>query len=299
MRVFVTGGSGFIGSAVVADLFASDHQVLALARSDASADALRSAGADVLRGDLDDFDSLREGGASCDGVIHCAFGNDFSKLAASSAQDSEAIEALGAGLKGTNKPLVVTSVVMMGIATPGQPAVEGFFDRSRPNPLRLTETASHNVADQGVNVSVVRLPQVHDTTKQGIPSLLAQIAHHKKVSAYVGEGLNRWAAAHRLDVARLYRLALERAEKGSCYHAVAEEGVAVREIASVIGEELQLPVVSISDEEAKEHFGPLAMFVGLDLSASNELTNQRLNWSPTGPSLLKDLEQAGLSKLVQ
>jgi nucleoside-diphosphate-sugar epimerase len=291
MRVFVTGATGFIGSAIVPELINAGHQVLGLTRSDAGAQSLRAAGAEVHRGDLNDLESLRRGAELSDGVIHLAFNHDFSKFIANCELDRRAIEAIGSVLAGSDRPLVITSGTGMGNAAPGQPATEENFNPNHGNPRKASELAGVSVADRGVNVSVVRLPQVHDTVKQGLITYAVQVAREKGVSAYVGDGLNRWPAAHVLDVARLYRLALEKQEAGSRYHAVAEEGVTVKEIAEVLGRGLKVPVVSMSPEEASVHFGWLGMFAGLDLPASSALTQKRLGWRPTGPGLISDLNR--------
>jgi nucleoside-diphosphate-sugar epimerase len=300
MRVFLTGATGFIGSAIVPELINAGHQVLGLTRSDAGARALVIAGAEVHRGNLEDPANLRSGAAQTDGVIHCAFdhsafGSDFSKFLEVCEKDRHAIEALGDALRGSDRPLVITSGTGTGNAAPGQPATEDHFDPDHPNPRRLSEVAAAAVSERGMNVSVVRLPQVHDTVKQGLITYAIQVAREKGASAYIGEGLNRWPAAHVLDVARLYRLALEKREAkrepGSRYNAVAEEGVLMREIAEVIGRGLKVPVVSISQQEAQAHFGWLAMFVSYDMPASSAQTRRRLGWRPTGPELIADLEQ--------
>ena len=296
MRVFLTGATGFIGSAIVPELINAGHQVLGLTRSDAGAQSLITAGAEVHRGNLEDPESLRSGAAKSDGVIHCAFdhsafGKDFSKFVGVCEQDRRAIEALGDALRGSDRPLVITSGTGMGNAVPGQPATEDHFDPNHPNPRKASEVAGASVAERGVNVSVVRLPQVHDTVKQGLITYAVKAAREKGASAYIGEGLNRWPAAHILDVARLYRLALEKHEAGSRYNAVAEEGVPMREIAEVVGRGLKVPVVSLSQEEAQAHFGWLAMFAGFDMPASSAQTRQRLGWRPTLPGLIADLEQ--------
>ena len=297
MRVFLTGATGFIGSAIVPELVSAGHQVLGLTRSDAGAQSLIAAGAGVHRGSLEDPESLRSGAAQSDGVIHCAFdhsafgASDFSKFTEVCEQDRRAIESLGDALRGSDRPLVITSGTGMGNAVPGQPATEDHFDPNHPNPRRLSEIAGAAVLERGVNVSVVRLPQVHNTVKQGLITYAVQVAREKAASAYIGEGLNRWPAAHVLDVARLYRLALEKHEAGSRYNAVAEEGISMRKIAEVIGKGLKVPVGSISQEEAQAHFGWLAMFAGFDMPASSAQTRQRLGWRPTGPGLIADLEQ--------
>jgi nucleoside-diphosphate-sugar epimerase len=300
MRVFLTGATGFIGSAIVPELIKAGHQVLGLTRSDPGARSLIAEGAEVHRGSLEDLESLRSGAAQSDGVIHCAFdhsafGSDFSKFAEVCEKDKRAIEVLGDALMGSDRPLVITSGTGMGNTVPGQPATEDYFDPNHPNPRRLSEVAGASVAERGVNVSVVRLPQVHDTVKQGLITYAVQVAREKGASAYIGEGLNRWPAAHVLDVAHLYRPALEKQkakhETGSRYNAVAEEGISMREIAEVIGRGLNVPVVSISQQEAQAHFGWLAMFAGFDMPASSAQTRQRLGWHPTGPGLIADLEQ--------
>jgi len=291
MRVFVTGATGFIGSAVVAELINAGHQVLGMARSDEGARALMAAGAEVHRGDLEDPESLRRGAAEVDGVIHLAFDHNFSNFAANCEKDTRAVKALGAALDGSNRPLVITSGTGMGSAAPGQLATEDVFNANNPNPRSASEVAGAAISAAGVNVSVVRLPQVHNTVKQGLVTPLIELTRQKGVSAYVGDGSNRWPAAHVLDVARLYRLVLEKQEAGSRYHAVAEEGVPAREIAEAIARGLKVPVVALSEDELAAHFGWLAMFAGLDLSASSVQTRKRLEWRPTGPGLIADLEQ--------
>jgi len=297
MRVFLTGATGFIGSAIIPELINAGHQVLGLTRSDVGAQSLIAAGARAHRGSLEDPESLRSGAAQSDGVIHCAFdhsafgASDFSKFTEVCEQDRRAIESLGDALRGSDRPLVITSGTGMGSAVPGQPATEDHFDPDHSNPRRLSEVAAAAVSERGMNVSVVRLPQVHDTVKQGLITYAVQIAREKGTSAYIGEGLNRWPAAHVLDVARLYRLALEKREAGSRYNAVAEEGVPMRKIAEIVGKGLKVPVLSISQEEAQAHFGWLAMFAGFDMPASSAQTRQRLGWRPTGPGLIADLEQ--------
>ena len=291
MRVFLTGATGFIGSAIIPELLNAGHQVLGLTRSEAGAQSLIAAGAEAHRGDLEDLESIRTGAAMSDGVIHCGFNHDFSKFVENCEMDRRVIEALGSALEGSNRPLLITSGTGMGNALPGQPATEDVFNRSHPNPRVASELAGVAVAERGVNVSVVRLPQVHDTLKQGLITPLIQVAREKGVSAFVGDGLNRWPAAHILDVARLYRLALEKQEAGSRYNAVAEEGIPARDIAGVIGRGLNVPVVALSAEEATAHFGWLGMFVGLDMPASSAQTRARLEWHPTGPGLIADLEQ--------
>src|SRR5271168_1012560 len=290
MRVFVTGATGFIGSAIVPELINAGHQVLGLTRSEAGAKSLVAAGAEVHRGDIEDLESLRRGAAMSDGVIHTAFNHDFSKFVANCEADRRAIEAMGSVLAGSDRPFLITSGTGMGNTAPGQPASEENFNPNHPNPRKASELAGVSVAERGVNVLVVRLPQVHDTVKQGLITYLVAVAREKGVSAYVGEGLNRWPAVHRLDCARLYRLAIEKGSAGARYHAVAEEGVGFREIAEVIGRGLKMPAVSMSPEEAAKHFGWLAEFAGFDLPASSALTQERLGWHPAGPGMISDLE---------
>lgn len=295
MRIFLTGATGFIGSRIVPELLAAGHHVLGMTRSDEGARALVAAGAEAHRGRLEDPDSLRSGAAKADAVIHTAFDHDFSNFVANCEKDRQAIKALGSALVGSNRPLLITSGTGMGNAIPGQPATEDVFNTEHPNPRSASEVAGAEMLAAGVAVSVVRLPQVHDTVKQGLISPLIDIARAKGVSAYVGEGLNSWSAAHVLDVARLYRLAIEKCEPGARYHAVAEEGIRVRDIAQVIGAGLHVPVKSISPSEAENHFGWLGGFVGLDLPASSVWTRHVLAWHPSGPGLLDDLKRMDYS----
>lgn len=287
MRVFVTGATGFIGSAIVQELLRAGHQVLGLARSEAAAQALSAAGAEAHQGTLDDLDSLRRGAAASDGIIHTAFVHDFSAYAAAGETDRQAIGALGGALVGSDRPLIVTA----GLAgfVPGRPATEE--DTPAPSPRR-SEVAAMELAAQGLRASVVRLsPSVHDDGDYGFVPTLIGIARDKGVSAYVDEGLNRWPAVHRLDAAQLFRLVLEQGTAGAKYHGVADEGVPMRDIAAVIGRHLNLPVVSKSLEEAADHFGWMARFVGMDAPASSTLTQQRLGWQPKQPGLLADLDR--------
>jgi nucleoside-diphosphate-sugar epimerase len=291
MKIFVTGATGFIGSAIVRELIGAGHQVLGLTRSDAGAQSLVAAGAEVHRGDLENLESLRSGAASSDAVIHTAFNHDFSKFVANCEADRKVIEALGDALAGSGKLLIVTSGTGMANLGPGQLGTETDPPvSSKVIPRAASEEAAASVAARGVRVAVVRLPQVHDTVKQGLVTYAIQVAREKGVSAYVGDGLNRWPAAHRLDTARLYRLALEKTGADARYHAVAEEGVPVRHIAEVIGRGLKVPVVCLAPEESTKHFGWLAAFVGWDIPASSAHTREKLGWNPTGPGLISDLE---------
>jgi nucleoside-diphosphate-sugar epimerase len=290
MRIFLTGATGFIGSAVVPELLKAGHQVIGMTRSDSGAKALQTAGAEVHLGTLEEPDSLRRGAEKADAVIHTAFDHDFSRFVENCQKDGRAIQALGEGLKGSNRPLLITSGTGLGIAETGGLAVESVCNFEHPNPRVASELAGAALLQDGVNVSVMRLPQVHNTEKQGLISPLLDIARQKGISAYVGEGRNRFPAAHRLDVALLYRLAIERAEAGARYHAVAEEGVDTRAIAEALGRGLKMPVVSLAPDEAAGHFGWMAMFAGLDMPASSAWTRHTLGWNPAGPDLIADLD---------
>ena len=290
MRIFVTGATGFIGSAVVSELIGANHEVLGLARSEVGAKALTAAGAQVHRGDLSDLESLRSGASSADGVIHLGFIHDFSKFEKNGGIDKRAIEAMGEVLAATNRPLIVAGV-LGGLFAPGQIVTED----NVPSPdfpfPRVSEQTAMALLAKGVSSAVMRLPQVHNTVKQGLVTYLITVAREKGVSAYVGDGQARWAAAHVLDVARLYRLVLEKHEAGARYHAVAEEGVRLRDIAEAISRGLKVPAVSISPEEAPAHFGWMSMFAAHGIMASGAVTRKRLGWQPIGPRLIADLEQ--------
>ena len=291
MRVFITGATGFIGSAIVQELMDAGHQVLGLARSDASAKWLTGMGATVHRGDLEDLESLRSGAAKSDGVIHTGFNHDFSKFAANCEADRKTIEALGSALAGSDRRLVITSAT--GHNKSGKIRTEDdALVPSTVNPRGASEEAGEALSAAGVQVSVMRLPQVHDPLKQGLITPMIALAREKGISAFVGDGLNRWPAVHRLDAARLYGLVFEQGAAGARYNAVAEEGVPVRKIAESIGRGLNMPIVSLSTEEAAKHFGWLAFFLGVDMPASSVLTQERLGWRPTGPGLISDLDQA-------
>ena len=287
MRVFITGATGFIGSAIVKELIGAGHHVLGLARSDAGAEWLEAAGAQVQRGDLEDLDSLRAGAAATDAVIHTAFQHDWSKFGESCELDKRAIETIGAVLQGSSRMFIVSSGVAVA---QGRAATEDDPPLSSPSLPRVSEVTAVALMERGVCVSVMRLPQVHDTVKQGLVTPLIAIARAKGVSAYVGDGQNRWPAAHLLDAARLYRLALEKGTAGARYHAVAEEGVRLKDIAAAIGRGLNVPVTSISQEQTQEHFGFFGFFAGRDSPVSSARTREQLGWNPTGPSLLTDLE---------
>ncbi|RZO94502.1 MAG: SDR family oxidoreductase [Limnobacter sp.] len=291
MRVFVTGATGFVGSAVVKELRAAGHQVLGLARSDAAAAALKAAGAQVHLGSIEDLQSLRDGASDVDGVIHTAFNHDFSKYVENCAADRHVIAALGSVLIGTDRPLVITTG--MTFLAEGRLGTE--HDAPPPSvlgpPRSATEEATTALVSQQIRAMVVRLPQVHDPLKQGFISFLIALAREKGIAAYVGEGLQRWPAVHVSDAAVLYRLALEKGVAGHRYHAVHDQGVALRDIAACIGQGLKLPVVSVTPEKAAEHFGWLAPFVAMDIPASSALTRAELGWNPSRPSLLSDLGQ--------
>ncbi len=295
MRVFVTGATGFIGSAIVRELFEASQQVLGLARSDAAAASLASAGAEVHRGTLDDLDSLRSGAAAADGVIHLAYIHDFSDYQGAAQTDLRAVETIGAALEGSGKPFVITSGTLMltFLLPPGRLGTEkDVADAGSVAPRIASENAVIALAERGVRSSVVRLPpSVHGKEKRGFVGTLIDIAREKGVSGYIGDGSNRWPAVHQLDAAHLFRLALEKAPAGSVLHGVADEGVPGRAIAEVIGRHLDLPVVAISPSDAGEHFGWLGQFFSMDNPTSSTLTRELLGWRPVHPALIPDLEE--------
>ncbi|WP_445167051.1 SDR family oxidoreductase [Mycolicibacterium sp. Dal123E01] len=287
MKLFVTGASGWVGSAVVPELLAAGHQVVGLARSEKSADALWNQGAVVHRGDLEDLDSLRSGAKDADGVIHLAFHHDFENFVNAGELDRQAITALGETLEGSGRPLVVTS------GTAGHAVGHILVEDQPANPQspRLSESAALAFTDRGVRVSIMRLaPSVHGTGDYGFVPTLINVARDKGVSAYVGDGANRWSTVHRDDAAALFRLAAEGAPTGTVLHAIGEEGVATRDIAEAIGRNLDVPVTSVAPEQAMDHFGWIGAFFSLDIPASSAVTRQKFDWQPQGIGLLDDLE---------
>ncbi len=290
MRIFLTGATGFIGSHIIPELIGAGHKVLGLTRSDDGVQALIAAGVEPYRGTIDEPESLRAGAEQADAVIHTAFDHNFANFVANCEKDRRVIGVLGSALKGSDKPLVITSGTGIGAAGPGQPATENVFDTAHPNPRIASELAGAEALEAGVKIMVVRLPQVHDTRKQGLISPLIDIARQKGVSAYVGDGSNRWPAGHVSDVAKLYQLAVEKGRAGERFNAVGEEGISARDIAAVIGDGLGIPVVSVTPEKAAEHFGWLGMFVVMDMPASSAWTRQRLAWYPEGSGLIADLK---------
>ena len=296
MRIFVTGAPGFIGSALIPELIQAGHQVLGLTRSESGAEKLRALGAEVLHGNIEDLDSLREGAAKSDGVIHLAFNHDFSQFQKNCDDDRRAIQAIGEVLLGSNRPFIVTSGTAIAANVDGKPSTED--GPSAPwNPRAASEAALKELTERGVNTTVVRLAQIHDTRKQGLVPYVTAVAREKRVSAYIGDGGNRWPAAHVSDTARLYRLAFEKAERGAVYHAVDEEGVSMKAIAEAIGRGLKVPVVSIKPEEAEAQFGWLSRFAGHDMPSSSAITQKKLNWKPTGPGLIADLDGMDYSQV--
>ena len=290
MRVFVTGATGFIGSAIVQELISAGHEVLGLARSDAAAKSLSVAGAKVHRGELQDLDSLSAGAGAADGVIHTGFNHDFSKFKENCENERKAVEALGSALVGSDRPFIITSGI--GLLPPGQLATEQTMPLSpNPNPRVASEEAARAVVDRGVRVSIVRLPpSVHGDGDHGFVPILINMARQKGASAYIGEGLNRWPAVHRLDAAHLFRRALEKGAARAYYHGVAEEGIAFRQIAEVIGRRLNVPVVGKTPEDAETHFTWFAHFAAMDVAAKSKQTQENLGWHPTQRGLIADID---------
>lgn len=293
MRVFVTGATGFVGSAVVQELIEAGHRVLGLARSDASAKALARTGAEVRRGSIDDLDSLRAGAAAADAVIHTAFDHDFSRFAENCRRDSLAIETMGEALAGSTRPLVVTTGLAMAVSGRlGQesdaclPVSEGYPRASEPTALAL--------AARGIHASVVRLPPTtHGAGDHGFVPILIDLARRTGRSAYIGDGMNAWSATHRRDAAVVFRRAAELGEVGARWHAVAEEAIPFKDIATAIGEGLGLPVARLDGDEAAAHFGWFAKFAGMTLAAASARTREALGWTPRQPTLAEDLASAG------
>ena len=290
MRVFLTGATGFIGSRILPELLGQGHEVVGMTRSDAGAKAIAAAGATPYLARLEDPAGIAAGAGEADAVIHTAFDHDFTKFVENCEKDKQVIAALGAAMKGSGRPLIVTSGTAMGDAGDGQPATEAIFDADNPNPRTASEIAVEQLLYEGVNVRVMRLPQVHDTVRQGLISPYVQISLQKGSVAYLGEGLNRWPAAHVLDVAALYALAFDKGAPGTRYHAAAEEGITIRQIAEALAVRLKLPAVSLSPEEMEDHFGWFALFAGLDMPASSAWTRAQLGWEPKGPNLITDLK---------
>ncbi|MFP5512859.1 MAG: SDR family oxidoreductase [Alphaproteobacteria bacterium] len=289
MRVFLTGATGFIGSAVLAELLRAGHQVIGMTRSQDGVRALEAAGAEPFRATLEDPAGIRPGVETADAVIHTAFDHDFSRFAENCEKDGRVIGALGDVLKGSDRPMLITSAVGMGGVGHGRLAREDVFDDGHRNPRIASERAGNALLDTGVNVAVLRLPQVHNTEKQGLITPLIAMFREAGVASYVGEGSNRWSACHLDDAARLYRLAIERKEPGARYHAVGEEGIGFREIVETLARGLGIPAVSVPQDKAADHFGWLAAFAGMDMPASSARTRAKLGWQPEGRGLIADL----------
>jgi nucleoside-diphosphate-sugar epimerase len=291
MKIFVTGATGFVGSAVVRELLSAGHEVLGLVRSDAAAQSLVAAGVKTYRAQLEDLESLRRAAAESDGVIHTGFNHDFSKFKENCELDRKVIETLGAALAPAGRPLIITSAI--GVLPPGGRVTEETRPASpSPNPRAATEEAARALIERGARVSIVRLPpSVHGDGDHGFVPILIKIARDKKASAFIDSGANRWPAVHRLDAARVFKLALDQAIHGAYYHAVAEEGIACREIAEVIGRRLGIPVVGKTPDEAGAHFTWFAHFAALNVLASSEQTQAKLGWRATQPGLIADLDR--------
>lgn len=296
MRIFVTGATGFVGSAVVQTLLRAGHEVLGLARSDSSAKWLTAAGAKVHRGDLQDLESLRKGAAESDSVVHTGFIHDFSKFKENCELDRKVVDTLGSELADSDRPLIVTSAI--GVLPPGQTVTEETLPLTpSQNPRAATEEAVRVLLDRGVFVSIVRLsPSTHGEGDHGFVPILIRIARERNASVYIGDGKNTWPAVHRLDAAQIYKLALEKKARGACYHAVAEEGVEFRKIAQVIGKRLGIPVASKSPEMAAAHFTWFAHFASMNVKASSKQTQEKLGWHWSQPGLIEDLDRPNYFK---
>lgn len=290
MRIFLTGATGFIGSAVLSELLQAGHQVIGMTRSRDGARKLEVAGAEPFHATLEEPAGIRPGAETADAVIHTAFDHDFSRFAENCEKDGRVIGALGDVLKGSDRPLLITSAVGMGGVGQGRPAREDVFDEGHRNPRIASERAGNALLEAGVNVSVLRLPQVHDTEKQGLITPLIAMFREAGMACYIGEGSNRWSACHLDDAARLYRLAIERKESGARYHAVGEEGIGFREIVETLASGLGIPAVSVPQDKAADHLGWLAAFAGMDMAASSVQTRTKLGWQPQGPGLIADLQ---------
>ena len=290
MRVFLTGATGFIGSRILPKLLSQGHDVIGMTRSDTGAKSISAIGATPYLATLEDPVLVAAGAAQADAVIHTAFDHNFTKFAENCEKDKHVIAALGAELKDSDRSLIVTSGTGMGDAGDGRLATETVFNPASPNPRVASEIAAEQLLNEGVNVRVMRLPQVHDTARQGLISPYIQTSLEKGAVAYAGDGRNRWPATHVNDVAELYTLVLAKGEPGTRYHAVAEEGITLRRIAEVVAARLKLPAVSVSNENMEDHFGWFAPFAGLDMPASSARTREQLGWEPKGPDLITDLE---------
>ncbi|WP_439865218.1 SDR family oxidoreductase [Pseudomonas antarctica] len=298
MRIFVTGASGFIGSRVVSELLAKGHQVTGLVRSDASAAALQASGANAQRGTLEEPQGWVNAIEACDGVIHTAFDHDFNHFVANCEKERRVIRAIGAVLEGSARPLIISSGIGLGHDGGHELAREEVFNAAHPNPRVASELEGNRQLDAGVDVRVVRLPQVHNTVRQGLLTYYVALAREKGVAAFVNDGANCFSAAHVSDVAKLYVSVLEKGERGRRYNAVAEQGVASRQIAEVVAKGLDISTMSLNPDACAAHFGWFAMFAGVDLRASSEWTRRQLDWQPQGPSLLDDLRDMDYSNLA-
>lgn len=289
MNIFLTGATGFVGSYIIPELLAAGHHVNGLTRSEAGARCLAEAGAEPYLGSLEDLASLRAGIERADGVIHTAFDHDFANYRANCEKDRQVIAAMGEVLQGSDRPFLITSATVLGDNGDGRAAVESAYYPDHPIPRIATEQAGEALLQSGVDLRVIRLPQVHDPVKQGLVTPYIDHARQTGTAAYVGDGTQRWCAGHVCDVARLYALVLDKGQAGARYHAVGEEGVCFRDIAGAVAQGLDLPLVSLSGAAVQDHFGWLSMFVGLDRPASSKRTRAQLGWQPVGPGLIADL----------